>query len=1058
MAVSIGPWTFPGGTGRLQVADSGLRATVGGKYRIGKRKPRVAVLTTFEEAGSLSDGWARALSYRAAIGALAQAVTDDLGQTAPLVLIADASSEVRAVSGGAGATVVTQWSLVPPVWWGNFGVANVQQTPASPRALQSKVATAAPIPYKIGYTTWAAATGRINTPVTYSQTEEMRASSKSIGADEVVSPEGLFAAGGDLETVTTVATADEASRLGVLCRRHVGRVVYLSVAGVALPPAAVSDVDVEVIKLTAPTSGSYAVTARWSFGFDSAGAAEDAKESLSGTVTVETAALFGQWRALEGAVCEEDEEGCGAVAGSIVIQREVGAILDTTQGAKLPFGWDSAVAINQIGVPEDVGRKRREPSSVLGHWVRLVIRNGSTPNPVWWGRVHAVNVSGGPNGSVETIHASEIISAFQTLHLYRWYELGRKYGEVCDPGEVLPFNTLADGDMAQPSQPVGATEVQVHGRGAESPRPRRWRGAEILQTLVAAYNHQYPAAPKLVLSGQFASLADVDAHNLDGRPFAEMLAQIVSPNIGFSFRLEPKVVGGVEKHFELRVFSTVAADISLPDGSVPANDRIFQNFSLAPTTDGASRCLSFDAQTSSGAQADTLYVQAEKPWAAVALAASTTRSGTQYGLEKGWTGEEETAWDAATGEARNVGGLAKVWRRFVVSSSWEGYTWEGEATAVAGRDAVPGGPYLMLTARARSGRGDGLFGDFGETGKLIAGTAVNDRPFPRAATLTLTRGTPIYSGVDYSVAEDYGSTRARPALGDSQITVFGHNVANGIYETLSDRWQVTVADEGASFTLGTDYQDAEEVREYLTGGRSIVAVLGMELHLPWRCSWSSSTQTDLPRTVVVRVPYRPRYVPKGTPFAVSGQSTIKKSVGTSKALGPEGDWTDWETSPGSGISVLDQTLRLHRLWHGAPVTTVTTTLPGVYYGGEYNTLNDPPFAPKKNDMYRIGIGTGAWSGKDGLIATWNGAAWTYSQQSPIPSIGCYVAAWELPLSGEAKYQLVGGGLVTARRRNYAAKTTTITTTPLQLAADRQYVGAHVPAQLRGGQQGRPEGY
>lgn len=58
------------------------------------------------------------------------------------------------------------------------------------------------------------------------------------------------------------------------------------------------------------------------------------------------------------------------------------------------------------------------------------------------------------------------------------------------------------------------------------------------------------------------------------------------------------------------------------------------------------------------------------------------------------------------------------------------------------------------------------------------------------------------------------------------------------------------------------------------------------------------------------------------------------------------------------------------------------------------TLTTPPGSPSSGDRYLIGLdtsasaATGAWAGKDGQIAEWNGSAWVFT----VPTLGTYISA------------------------------------------------------------------
>jgi hypothetical protein len=51
-------------------------------------------------------------------------------------------------------------------------------------------------------------------------------------------------------------------------------------------------------------------------------------------------------------------------------------------------------------------------------------------------------------------------------------------------------------------------------------------------------------------------------------------------------------------------------------------------------------------------------------------------------------------------------------------------------------------------------------------------------------------------------------------------------------------------------------------------------------------------------------------------------------------------------------------------------------------------LNDPPGVPAKGDRYIVGVGTGAWSGKDNDIAWYDGADWKFD--TPTEGWQCWV--------------------------------------------------------------------
>lgn len=1049
----IGPYTFAGMRGHLVPASAPVVATRWG-MRPGRRRAKVSQLVTVEEVASVAEAWLKAYTYRTQVGALASPVIDHGGQRCDYALIQDVAASIKATT--YGAVLRTTWSIIPPIWFGDFGAATTS-VPGVPLGRTMAARTASPsadASFAVGSVQFDSATGDFLTPITTDQAKDVLSTGKSLGVDNVATEPVV--GGGMLTSTVLVASSAVAAQIARACRYLVGTITTVRVGGITFFGVGVQDVDIDWSDTGATSSSgkSTLLTASWSFGIDQT--SDDTKQSKTQSVMmVETASVWGQWEQAERALCDTAEEGIGCLAGSASFAQPVGPIEPPSNDrGLLGLRSDGALGLINHGSPANV----QDPTDYTGRWVRISVRRGAdgkpvtvggTPRPIWYGVAMRRSIVGGTDtASSECQHVcAGLLHALSQVYLYRWYDQSQDATAIqgpADPGEVLPFNGEEGGDASSNARDqevfsrgrstINGKSVVVHDRRRKSPfsgdpYPAKWSAHEAVTTILAAYADQYPTAIPIALDGQTAALDYEGSWDLTNRSMADMLCEIINPRNGATFRL---MVNENGDGWTLMILSTSGDAVTVPGGpDIPAT--AYQHALLDLTT-----ASQYEVARDRSAQVDRLYVSGDYPWLGMTLAISTAKPEIAQ-FAKGWTVADETAWDAADATARNTGRLANVWRRWVLAPAWDGKAW----IAPLASDSTADGTLSTVAAfcAVRRVATDAVHGVEGEIGLVQSGG-----PRPQSATVRLTRYLPV-STQGAGTPPPTGGVQPEPGLMGMEPPLVAYDPSARTYEDKAGDWRLTVDDAGGAILLGDDSADAASIKEYLAAGKTIATTLGVIGQVPWRVSWRRA-DTDqprtLPRSLILPFPDQMyRLIVQSSLVGLTNSTTPTRYGSDDQATGScKGTDIGFKVA---GVPRLEPIMRVHRLWHEPSLCAITWRQDGVIADDELlDELNDPPADPAKGDTYRIGsTPSGVWTGHSGKTATYTGTGWRLSDAA-LMAPGTWILQAKVPTSDRTSYTETVGAMVTARRWDFRQQATTWTCERARLGVDRSTFAMAVP--------------
>lgn len=1052
----IGPYTFAGMRGHLLPASAPVVATRWG-MRPGRRRAKVSQLVTVEEVASVAEAWLRAYTYRSQVGALASPVIDHGGQRCDYALIQDVACSVKATT--AGAVLRCSWSLIPPIWFGDFGAATTS-VPGVPlgRTMTARTASAsADAAFAVGSVQFDTATGDFLTPITTDQAKDVLATGKSLGVDNVATEPAV--GGGSLTASILVESSAVAAAIARACRVLVGTITTIRIGGLTFFGVGVQDVEVDWSDTGATSSTGKAtlLTATWSFGIDQTG--DDTKQSKTQSVMViETAQTWGQWSEAERAICDVAEEGIGAHAGSAAFVQPVGPIEPPSNDRNLlGMRTDGGIGLINRGSQATV----QDPTDYTGRWVRISVRRGKdgkpvtvggTPKPLWHGVAMRRSINGGTSSAgPECMHVcAGLLHALSQVYLVRWYDQAQvatvnPANPAADPGEVLPFNAEPGGDassnaadaevFSRGTATINGNAVVIHDRRRKSPGtgdayPAKWTARQSIITLLVAYSDQYPDAIPISLDGQTSALDYEGSWDLTNRSMAEQLCAIINPRFGVTFRL---LVDNEGTGWRIVVLTTVGTAVNITGGpTIPATT--YQH-ALLDLTEASQYEVSRDRE----AQVDRLYISGDFPWLGMTLAMTTAYPAVSQ-LAKGWTAADETAWDAADANSRNAGRLANVWRRFALSESWDGSAWIAPSAADTDEEGTKSAIAAFASIRRATTSAD--HGVDGETGLVDAGGAR-----PQSATVRLTRYLPVSHQVAGSPVPT-GGTQPEPGVSGMEPPLIAYDPATRIYEDKAGAWRMTIDDTGGAITLGDDSLDAVSIKAYLDAGKTIATSLGVLGQVPWRVSWrraATDQPRTLPRSLILPFPDQGyRLTVENTLVGLTSTTEPKRYGSTDQHTGsPKG--TDVGFQAPGGAARLVPILGVHRLWHEPTIAAITWRQDGVIADDSLlEELNDPPANPHTGDSYRIGSApTGVWTGHGGKTATYTGTGWRVTTAANMAP-GTWIVEAKVPTSDTTSYTETVGALVTGRRWDFRQQNTTWTSERGQIGADRSSIAPVVP--------------
>jgi len=851
---SIGPYSFPSLTGRLQIAGPSGVITYRGLKRT-KPVARPSMHISTEQVTTLSGAWTLARAYRSMVGSWTP-VVDGGGISCIAALVCDVRCTISPGASASGAELETAWTLIPHAAYLTTPAALVVAEPTwraetSSEPIPPAVANASS---SFGLIAIDAMYGDAQWPLQLGQLEAMRRVADDLGLDGI--PQPSTAQGSVTMHRKEASETDCADTMRAL-RGYVGSLVVASLAGVSFP-CAVRDIDVT----WSPTPGlpagyTHTLTAVADMAMeDDSTSGDDPGVSVA---VVQFASKWGGpafWRDVPGALCLEADVGLSGVSGVTSFVVDHGA---TTRG-----------------------RRSRESPFVdyTGKWIRIQVREkddgtpsvrGTVRRSVWWGKCMSYQLTGGRGMSAAAVfQCAGLDAALQEIAPTRWYAIGQVLGipadgaKTTDPGTILPLNMTDGGNavgnpgdvlpvaVAPGTQPQAAAKLPESRPDRSLSAVTRGVGTWAAQMILAAINDQTDG-PRWKLSDATNALAFEIDGDMDGPKFGDLLGQVINVRHGVAYALEVDTTDASEPIL-VKVYTTVQAAVNLPNGdTIPANAaQIALDLASvgSPSIDNPAKpekprnaLESWTVTRSRAGEVDAIYIEGGHPIVAVTVGYKDGDADATNRMIKGWSSADETAWDAANAEARDSGPLQHVWRKFKLGTKYGGGTYADGS--------------LNHTMRAgRQLASNALNGTDGETGVPITLLAGGASVGPKPAQLRLTRFLPWPENFSWAAAvQKFGvlrDDREQPA----RVRVFGKGLASNTYEDLSYTWQVTIDEEDGAVILGNDSRDAVAIKAYVAT-KAILFTIGIVSPIPWRVSWKradADRPCDWRRSLVIRDP------------------------------------------------------------------------------------------------------------------------------------------------------------------------------------------------------------
>ena len=852
---SIGPFSFASMTGRLQ--NAGPRGVV--TYRGLKRtKPvaRPSQHVSAEQVSTLAEAWTRARVYRSAVGSW-QPVIDGGGLSCAAALVCDVRCTISPGAGSFAAELETAWTLVPfasylstpdalaiadPTW------VVVTSTEPVPPAIASASSSFGLIPIDAMY-------GDAQWPLQLGQLEAMQRAADLLGIDGIPQPS---TAQGSVTMHRKEASEIDCADTMRLLRSYVGSIIGASLAGVSFP-CAVRDVDVS----WGPTPGlpagySHTLTAVADMAIeDDSTSGNDPGASVA---VVQVSSRWGSaWQTIKGALCAEADVGLSGVSGVTSFTVDHGATMRGQQSRESQF------------------------TDYTGKWIRIQVREtedgtpsvrGTVLRPVWWGKCVSYQLTGGRGMSAASVfQCAGLDAALQEIVPTRWYAIGQRLGLLTagdfttDPGSVLPLNMSSGGNavnnpgdvLPTAATPQAAAKLPEDRPNRSTTAVVRGVGTWAAQMILAALNNQTDG-PRWKLSDASNALVFQIDGDMEGTTFGDLLGHVINVRHGVAYALEVDTTDPSEPVL-VKVYTTVPAAVNLPNGdTIPANAaQIALDLASigSPSLDNPAKpekprnsLESWTVTRSLTGEVDALYIEGGNPIVAVTVGYKNGDPDATNRMIKGWSSDDESAWNSASAESRDSGPLQHVWRKFKLGTKYAGGSYFNGATN-----------HTMLSGRQLAGEVGGedllnLHGANGETGVPTQLVTANALVGPKPAQLKLARFLPWPENFNWAAAaQKFGinrDDREQPA----RVRVYGKGEEANSYEDMSYTWQVTVDEDEGAVILGNDSRDAVAIKEYLTT-KALLFTVGIVAPIPWRVSWrraDADRPCDWRRSLIIRDP------------------------------------------------------------------------------------------------------------------------------------------------------------------------------------------------------------
>ncbi len=653
-----------------------------------------------------------------------------------------------------------------------------------------------------------------------------------------------------------VRKVDESTcaHLSNLCRALVGITVSVQLdPGAVVANQFVLGVDCSWKKVSGfGSSLSYLFTATWQVV-----PIED--KPLISLAEVYTSPKWGNWKPQPQLFCMEASEGLGVYAGEAELVQKIGNVATITE----------------------------EPADIIGQYVE--IRARETPStlskPIWWGRVIKQEIVRTAAGGEVRFVCAGLAELLRQSVLTKWYEqyflLDGVTSKTSDPGSLLPFNEKPIGNKCgSANQTIGTSLTRqtlntwMHNRSLVP--HSKWTALDAMQSIIAAFNDQYPFGPIWRLTGQTDALKYDMSEDLEFHTVLDIVRALATPSRGITFALQVPLTADTANNNQNK--SDIYCNINISTGlsgvltiadttSTPATEPVTFPAALQQTAIDFSLkdIIQWEYSADYSEVYDAIYVQGERPlWITSAgyddsLWDTEAATGTGQ-LTKGWTAAQETAWEAANDDGKSSPELAHVWRRFALKPLFWGHVYNKDGNADT---SVPFKRFVDS------------FGN--ETGEWTV-DETNNAP-TSGETWRIERSLPVNSEQKLETISgsqsviDFRKPMARPIMFSDD---------SGKFTDETSGFEITMADNLSYIDVGRDAQDGINTKAFLTSGKKLVFTFAYEFPQPWRLSWQRAIPTATPQYQSSNPSFQPADMPRSILLKANGQNYrwLKARAGT----------------------------------------------------------------------------------------------------------------------------------------------------------------------------------
>ena len=815
---SIGPYSLQCLSGRMQPLRPNVVLTSRGA-KIGRPRAVPSFLSSVESYASLSAAWAQARIYRSFVASWAP-VVDGAGVVCEAALVCDVRCTIAPAADGA--TLRSYWVMVAHPGWLQTGQAAVIDIASLPAIAKDQPQQAlAGTGGAIGLLACEAISGDIQWPLSPGQVELMRKVGDLLQIEAIPQPSSDEAS---IDAVICASDEADAIRIQATLNSSIGNYVSVSVGGVYVGPCAVHGVTVDkrVASDTTATGKPIAVMVSMRCALEEANSSDASSPSVA---VLQYSKTWGTWIDIQGAVVWSASIGLGGSAGTAVAELDLGRTLR---------GGDDASA--------------KKVEEYQGRWCRIGVRVDLEGKPsrlgtdrrwLWYGVVGSTEIAAASNSSATMrISMTQLNAALDEVAPTYWLRQGRDAEGVAfswKGDHPLPYNSQLWGDRKETATDKDHQDgnVFLHNAAEADPAAREeWQLVDIVRNINYHINRQ-SGGQFWSLAGQYESFVHVPIIDIGHESFVAILNAVASPREGLCWAQHIDDNGNPQIIFR----SISSTPVTIRTETIPASDRIKDQVDTTRKTH-----VSCSVRRNSSIIRDAIYIEGGNPLFAGTWGYRDERSMTgaektaqeeanARGISRGWTSDEETAWNSAS-DAVKRGKLSHVWRRFVLGNKFNGTT-------------LTSGTRQIWFDRARS--------TTGENGKFVQG----DR-YPKVEDLRFARYLP-WPRNDQPIDKTNqfgGALKAGTGYSEPKAYIYDQDGLE-IVRDLTEEYTITVEENAAAVILGNP-EDAQSFKTALDDGSYTLAITLALIHpLSWRVSWerpADEMRRNWRRTVILKYP------------------------------------------------------------------------------------------------------------------------------------------------------------------------------------------------------------